>query len=152
MGVPEELKPLGGFNTIDNADEETIRSLLEGLRRDYENRVLTEDPATSGTAREAFIGLTIGVHYGRKFIPVFVTENMVGHKLGEFSPTRTFSTAVPSRAASRPTTSSHSWRSSSDASLPSSSISLNVWTWAREVRRWCVSPVASWRRKRSVCR
>ncbi len=36
------------------------------------------------------VGLTIGVHNGRKFIPVFVTENMVGHKLGEFSPTRTF--------------------------------------------------------------
>jgi small subunit ribosomal protein S19 len=36
------------------------------------------------------VGLTIGVHNGRKFIPVFITENMVGHKLGEFSPTRTF--------------------------------------------------------------
>lgn len=36
------------------------------------------------------VGYTIGVHNGRKFIPVFVTENMVGHKLGEFSPTRTF--------------------------------------------------------------
>jgi small subunit ribosomal protein S19 len=37
-----------------------------------------------------FIGLTIAVHNGKQFIPVFVTENMVGHKLGEFSPTRTF--------------------------------------------------------------
>ena len=37
-----------------------------------------------------FVGKTIGVHNGRQFIPVFVTENMVGHKLGEFSPTRTF--------------------------------------------------------------
>ena len=36
------------------------------------------------------IGLTFAVHNGRKFVPVFVTENMVGHKLGEFSPTRTF--------------------------------------------------------------
>jgi len=36
------------------------------------------------------VGLTIGVHNGRKFIPVFVSENMVGHKLGEFAPTRTF--------------------------------------------------------------
>ncbi|HVP91252.1 MAG TPA: 30S ribosomal protein S19 [Terriglobales bacterium] len=36
------------------------------------------------------VGMTIGVHNGRKFIPVFCTENMVGHKLGEFSPTRTF--------------------------------------------------------------
>jgi len=37
-----------------------------------------------------FIGHTIAVHNGRKFIPVYITENMVGHKLGEFSPTRTF--------------------------------------------------------------
>ena len=36
------------------------------------------------------VGLTLAVHNGRKFIPVFVTENMVGHKLGEFSPTRTY--------------------------------------------------------------
>jgi small subunit ribosomal protein S19 len=37
-----------------------------------------------------FVGHTIAVHNGKKFIPVYVTENMVGHKLGEFSPTRTF--------------------------------------------------------------
>lgn len=37
-----------------------------------------------------FVGLNFMVHNGRKFVPVFVTENMVGHKLGEFSPTRTF--------------------------------------------------------------
>ncbi len=36
------------------------------------------------------VGMTFAVHNGRKFIPVFVTENMVGHKLGEFSPTRTY--------------------------------------------------------------
>jgi small subunit ribosomal protein S19 len=37
-----------------------------------------------------FVGLTFGVHNGHKFIPVLVTENMIGHKFGEFSPTRTF--------------------------------------------------------------
>jgi small subunit ribosomal protein S19 len=37
-----------------------------------------------------FVGLTFAVHNGRKFIPVFVSENMVGHKLGEFAPTRTY--------------------------------------------------------------
>ena len=37
-----------------------------------------------------FIGHTLAVHNGKKFIPVYITENMVGHKLGEFSPTRTF--------------------------------------------------------------
>jgi small subunit ribosomal protein S19 len=42
------------------------------------------------TVLPEFVGHTFAVHNGRKFVPVFVTENMVGHKLGEFSPTRTF--------------------------------------------------------------
>ncbi len=42
-----------------------------------------------------FVGLTFGVHNGQKFIPVLVTENMIGHKLGEFSPTRHFSGHTP---------------------------------------------------------
>ena len=42
------------------------------------------------TVTPEFIGYTFAVHNGKKFIPVFVTENMVGHKLGEFAPTRTF--------------------------------------------------------------
>jgi small subunit ribosomal protein S19 len=37
-----------------------------------------------------FVGLTIAVHNGRQFIPIYITENMVGHRLGEFAPTRTF--------------------------------------------------------------
>lgn len=50
-----------------------------------------------------FIGHTIAVHNGRKFIPVYVTENMVGHKLGEFSPTRTFKGhAVKTDKAAKP--------------------------------------------------
>ena len=44
----------------------------------------------SSTISPDFVGKTIAVHNGRQFIPVFVTENMVGHKLGEFSPTRLF--------------------------------------------------------------
>ncbi len=42
------------------------------------------------TVLPEFVGTTIAVHNGKKFIPVYVTENMVGHKLGEFAPTRTF--------------------------------------------------------------
>ncbi len=42
------------------------------------------------TITPQFVGLTFAVHNGKKFIPVYVTENMVGHKLGEFSPTRTY--------------------------------------------------------------
>lgn len=46
-----------------------------------------------------FIGYTFAVHNGKKFIPVYVTENMVGHKLGEFSPTRTFKSHAGSEKA-----------------------------------------------------
>ena len=42
------------------------------------------------TIMPQFVGLTFGVHNGKRHIPIYVTENMVGHKLGEFSPTRTF--------------------------------------------------------------
>jgi small subunit ribosomal protein S19 len=42
------------------------------------------------TILPSFVGVTFAVHNGKKFVPVFVNENMVGHKLGEFSPTRTF--------------------------------------------------------------
>ena len=48
-----------------------------------------------------FVGLTFGVYNGRKFIPVNVTEEMVGHKLGEFSPTRTFSSHSGDKKVSR---------------------------------------------------
>ncbi len=44
----------------------------------------------ASTITPEFVGITLAVHNGRQFIPVFVTENMVGHKLGEFSPTRQF--------------------------------------------------------------
>ena len=42
------------------------------------------------TVLPEFVGLNLAVHNGNKFIPIFITENMVGHKLGEFSPTRTY--------------------------------------------------------------
>jgi small subunit ribosomal protein S19 len=46
--------------------------------------------ARASTISPEFVGHTVAVHNGNKFIPVYVTENMVGHKLGEFSPTRLF--------------------------------------------------------------
>lgn len=46
--------------------------------------------ARRSTIPPEFVGFTFAVHNGNKFIPVYVTENMVGHKLGEFAPTRTF--------------------------------------------------------------
>jgi small subunit ribosomal protein S19 len=48
-----------------------------------------------------FVGLTFGVYNGRKFLPVLVTENMVGHKFGEFSPTRTFTGHAGDKKARR---------------------------------------------------
>ena len=48
------------------------------------------------------VGLTFAVHHGKKFVPVFVTENMVGHKLGEFAPTRTFHGHSGDRKAAKP--------------------------------------------------
>jgi small subunit ribosomal protein S19 len=51
-----------------------------------------------------FVGLTFGVHNGQKFIPVLVTENMIGHKFGEFAPTRTFHGHAADKKAVRTTT------------------------------------------------
>ncbi len=48
-----------------------------------------------------FVGLTFGVHNGQKFIPVLVTENMIGHKFGEFAPSRTFHGHAADRKAKR---------------------------------------------------
>ena len=48
-----------------------------------------------------FVGLTFGVYNGQKFIPVLVTENMIGHKFGEFSPTRTFYAHAADKRAKR---------------------------------------------------
>ncbi|HPI63035.1 MAG TPA: 30S ribosomal protein S19 [Alphaproteobacteria bacterium] len=53
------------------------------------------------TVLPQFVGLTFGVYNGRKFLPVFVTENMIGHKFGEFSPTRTFAGHAGDKKAKR---------------------------------------------------
>ena len=62
---------------------------IEAMNRGGERQVIKTWSRRS-TILPQFVGLTFGVYNGRKFIPVLVTENMVGHKLGEFSPTRTF--------------------------------------------------------------
>ncbi|GAB0058014.1 30S ribosomal protein S19 [Candidatus Magnetaquicoccaceae bacterium FCR-1] len=58
--------------------------------RDNGRKELIKTWSRRSTIIPEFVGYTFGVHNGRKFIPVLVTENMVGHKLGEFSATRTF--------------------------------------------------------------
>ena len=62
---------------------------VETMNRAGEKKVIKTWSRRSTIIPEA-VGMTFAVHNGRKFVPVFVTENMVGHKLGEFAPTRTF--------------------------------------------------------------
>jgi len=69
--------------------DDHLRRKIEALNQTRDKRVLKTWSRRSVITPE-MVGHTIAVHNGRKFIPVFVTENMVGHKLGEFSPTRTF--------------------------------------------------------------
>jgi len=57
-----------------------------------DNRQVIQTWSRRSTIIPEMVGMTFAVHNGRKFIPVYVTENMVDHKLGEFAPTRTFST------------------------------------------------------------
>jgi small subunit ribosomal protein S19 len=62
---------------------------IEELNRTRDKRVI-RTWSRSSTISPEFVGHTLAVHNGNKFIPIFITENMVGHKLGEFAPTRTF--------------------------------------------------------------
>ena len=70
-----------------------VQKLVEAARDDEpsvnERRVL-KTWARRSTISPEFVGHTLAVHNGNKFIPVYITENMVGHKLGEFAPTRIF--------------------------------------------------------------
>jgi small subunit ribosomal protein S19 len=69
-------------------DEKLMKKILSMNEKNERNVIKTW--SRRSTVVPDFIGHTLAVHNGRKFIPVYVTENMVGHKLGEFSPTRTF--------------------------------------------------------------
>jgi len=60
-----------------------------------QNRQVIKTWSRRSTVLPEFVGLTFGVHNGKKLIPVYVTENMVGHKLGEFASTRTFHGHTP---------------------------------------------------------
>jgi len=69
-------------------DQNLLRKLL-ALNESGEKKVI-KTWARRTTVSPDFVGHTLAVHNGNKFIPVYVTENMVGHKLGEFAPTRIF--------------------------------------------------------------
>jgi small subunit ribosomal protein S19 len=69
-------------------DHHLMKKVLEG-EKDKSKKVIKTWSRRSTIVPE-MVGMTFAVHQGKKFVPVFVTENMVGHKLGEFAPTRTF--------------------------------------------------------------
>ena len=69
--------------------ETSLLEKIEGMNRSGDKKVVKTWSRRSTVVPE-MVGHTMAVHNGRKFIPVYVTENMVGHKLGEFAPTRTF--------------------------------------------------------------
>jgi small subunit ribosomal protein S19 len=69
-------------------DDHVLAKVLAA--REANDRRVIKTWSRRSTIIPEMVGLTFAVHNGKKFIPVFVTENMVGHKLGEFSPTRTF--------------------------------------------------------------
>jgi len=80
--VPRSLKK-GPF-----VDEKLMKKVFK-VQESRDHRMIKTWSRRSTIIPE-FVGLTIAVHNGKKFIPVFISENMVGHKLGEFAPTRTF--------------------------------------------------------------
>lgn len=69
--------------------EESLLKKIDEMNARGEKRVI-KTWSRSSTITPDFVGHTLAVHNGNKFIPVYLTENMVGHKLGEFAPTRTF--------------------------------------------------------------
>ncbi len=80
--MPRSLKK-GPF-----VDEKLMKKVSRAL--DSGDRKIIKTWSRRSTIMPEFIGLTFAVHNGKQFVPVYITENMVGHKLGEFSPTRTF--------------------------------------------------------------
>ncbi len=69
--------------------QEALLKKVAGMNAKNEKRVV-KTWSRASTILPEFVGHTFAVHNGNKFVPVYVTENMVGHKLGEFSPTRLF--------------------------------------------------------------
>ena len=69
--------------------DDHLQKKVDEMNRLNERKIIKTWSRRS-TVTPDFVGHTMAVHNGKKFIPVFISENMVGHKLGEFSPTRTF--------------------------------------------------------------
>jgi small subunit ribosomal protein S19 len=81
-------------------DKSLLNKVLEAQRTKSKKVIKTW--SRRSTVLPEMVGLTFAVHQGKKFVPVFVTENMVGHKMGEFAPTRTFHGHSGDRKAAKP--------------------------------------------------
>ena len=80
--------------------QEALTKKVEAMNAKNEKRVI-KTWSRASTVLPEFVGHTFAVHNGNKFIPVYVTENMVGHKLGEFAPTRLFRGHTGQKAADK---------------------------------------------------
>mgnify|MGYP002784744584 CR=1 FL=1 len=89
--MPRSIKK-GPF--VDHHLQEKVEKLLQASKKS-----VIKTWSRRSTIMPEFVGFTFAVHNGNKFIPVLVTENMVGHKLGEFAPTRTFNGHPDKKAA-----------------------------------------------------
>jgi small subunit ribosomal protein S19 len=69
--------------------DDSLAAKIAAMNKSGDRRV-AKTWARRSTITPEFVGHTLAVHNGNKFIPIYITENMVGHKLGEFAPTRTF--------------------------------------------------------------
>ena len=84
--------------------EEYLLKKAEDVRKSGKTNQVIKIWTRKSTILPEFVGLTFGVHNGNKFIPVSINENMVGHKFGEFSPTRTFNShSAVSKTETKPT-------------------------------------------------
>jgi small subunit ribosomal protein S19 len=81
--------------------QDSLMKRVLGMNARNEKKVI-KTWSRASTVLPDFVGHTFAVHNGNKFIPVYVTENMVGHKLGEFSPTRLFRGHTAAGAAAKP--------------------------------------------------
>ena len=80
--MPRSLKK-GPF-----VDDHLLKKVL--IAQETRSRNIIKTWSRRSTVLPEFVGVTIAIHNGKKFLPIFITEDMVGHKLGEFAPTRIF--------------------------------------------------------------
>jgi len=95
-----------------------VRKMVERVRSGGQRPQVIKTWSRRSTITPDMVGLTFGVHNGKRHIPIYVTENMVGHKLGEFAPTRTFKGHSGTKAEKAEKTTKVSGPTSAPAAAP----------------------------------